>query len=175
MNQITVRFIESVVERTARFLQEETGISVDSTAYNFDDVKKLQLKHLTSMMAVEGQIQVMFAFSFDAQLSLSTTKAYTAELGLTADELEHYIEDTAADIINIVLGNVLVHFQIAGKSIELTPPIVLSEAKTVYRKKPAQFLTAEMSTSQGELLICCIAPKELFDHNLDYKDASLIS
>lgn len=173
MNQTTKRFIEAVVARTAQFLQEETGISVDSTAYHFGDVKKLQLKHITSMMAVEGQFHVIFAFSFDEQLSLATTKAYTAELDLAAEEFEHYIEDTAADVINIVLGNVLVHFQISGKSIELTPPIVLSEAKTIYRKKPAEFLTAEMSTSQGHLQICCIGPKELFDNNLDYKEASL--
>lgn len=172
MNETTQRLIEYVVAQTGEFLKFETGITVDSITYDFGNVKKLHLKHITSMMAVEGPFQVIFAFSFDGQLSVATTKAYTIELEPDEDVIENYLEETAADIINIVLGNVLVHFQIAGRAIELTPPIVLTEAKTIYRKKPAQFLTAELSTILGKMQVFCIGPKELFDEKLNYKEAS---
>ncbi len=164
----TKKFIEMVGSKTGNFLTTETDIVPQSIEHQFHDVQRLELNYLTSIMAVEGQFQVMFAFSFDRNLAVKITEAYTSELDINMDEFGEYIDETAADIINIILGNTLVHFQISGKAIELTPPIVITEAKTIYRTKPAKFLTAEISTEYGDLQICCIGPKKLFDRELNY-------
>jgi len=168
LNKDTRHFIETVGNYTSEFLLNETRIETLKIDYQFNDIPRLKLNYLTSIMAVEGQFQVMFAFSFERELASKVTEEYVSDLGIGKEELGEYIDETAADIINIILGNTLVYFQISGKAIELTPPIVITEAKTIYRTKPAQFLTAKLCTKFGDLDICCIGPKDLFDLELNY-------
>lgn len=168
LNADSRRFIELVGSQMLEYLETEVGIKTSTISNHFFDIQRLNLNYLTSIMAVEGQLQIMFAFSFEQKLANKIMKAYIAELDIDGQVPDEYIEETAADVINIVLGNTLGHFQIAGKAIELTPPIVITEAKTIYRNKPAQFLTADIRTKSGDMQICCIGPKELFDKELNY-------
>lgn len=168
LNENAKNFIEAVATQTGMFILEETGIEVLSIDYQLDNVRRLELSHLTSIMSVEGHLKFLFAFSFDKSLVCESAKVYTAELNLGDETHLDYIQEMAADIINIVLGNVLVNFEIAGKAIELTPPVVITDEKTIYRKKSAKFLTAQITTLFGCMQICCVGPKDLFDDNLNY-------
>lgn len=168
LNENTKNFIEAVASQTSKFISEETGVEVLSIDYQLDNVRQLELSQLTSIMTVEGHFQFLFAFSFDKSLVCESAKVYTAELTLGDETYMDYIQEMAADIINIVLGNVLVNFEIAGKAIELTPPVVITDKKIIYRKKQAQFLTAEIKTLFGRMQICCVGPKDLFDNSLNY-------
>ena len=168
LNADSRRFIELVGSQMLQYLETEVGINTSTISYHLYDIQRLNLNYLTSIMAVEGHLQVMFAFSFEQKLANKIMKAYTSELDICDQVTSEYIEETAADVINIVLGNTLSYFKIASNAIELTPPIVITEAKTIYRNKPAQFLTANISTISGDMQICCIGPKELFDSELNY-------
>jgi len=170
LNADTKRFIEIVAKQTSEFLENETAINTLEIDFQFCDVQRLKLHYLTSIMAVEGPFQVIFAFSFDKELAIEITKRYTADLSITEQDFEEYMDETSADIINIILGNTLVNFQISGKSIDLTPPIAITEARTIYRTKLAKFITAKISTKYGNLQIFCVGPKELFDKKLNYKN-----
>ena len=59
----------------------------------------------------------MFAMSFDRELAEYSTAKYTEELEIPKDELHLYLEETVADIINIILGNSLSRFQLDGEKI----------------------------------------------------------
>jgi len=162
------RLIKKVGDLVTQYLAVEFKIKTRSVKYQFHDVHRLKLKYLTSIMAVEGQLHVLFAFSFDKQLINKIMQIYTAEIDTSDIAEEAYIEETAADMINLVLGNSLKCFSISGKTIQLTPPVVITEAKTIYRNKQAKFLTADIVTHKGSLQIYCIGPKVLFDSELNY-------
>jgi len=95
-------------------------------------------------------------------------KIYTQEIDIPADEQDHYEAETAGDIINIIVGNATQDLSPAGPLITLSPPIIITEAKQIVRAKNAQFFTVKMSTDEGVFNIFFIAPKELFDENLNY-------
>jgi len=167
------RLVEYVCERTHSFFETELAIPNSHIQFHFSDVQRLTLDYLTSILAVEGPVRVMFAMSFDRNLAEYSTQKYTEELDIPEDELELYLEETVADIINIILGNSLSRFQLEGETITLSPPVVITEAKNIYRHKDAQFFTADVQTKMGRLQIFCIGPRELFDCKLDYLQEEL--
>ncbi len=165
------RIIEEVGTCTDMYLAAETSIKTSEISYQFSGVQKLQLSHLTSIIAVGGHLKVMFAFSFDQTLAEQLMRDYTAELNLDEDELELVTGETVAEMINIILGNVLADFMYDHEAIPLTPPIVIYDAKNIYRDKNALFVSGELKTSFGNMQIHCIGPKELFDQELNYVEA----
>ncbi len=167
------RLIKRVGDQVNQYLAVEFKIKTRSVNYQFHDVQRLKLKYLTSIMAVEGQLHVLFAFSFDQPLINKIMQIYTADIDTSDIAQEEYIEETAADMINLVLGNSLERFSISGKTIQLTPPVVIIEAKTIYRNKQAKFLTADVITHQGSMQIYCIGPEKLFDSELNYIEDNL--
>lgn len=167
-NVDTKRLVEFVCERATNFFETELDISIQSLNFNFSNVTRLELDHLTSIMAVDGPVAVMFAMTFDKPLAQRLFETYTAELTIPDDQKELYMEETVSDIINIVLGNSLSRFEIKKAPISLSPPVVITEAKRISRHRNALFYTADLRTSHGRLQVFCVGPKELFDIQLNY-------
>ena len=162
------QLVQAVSDRVVQFLNDEASIRVSDSEFHFHDVKRLSLDALTSIISVEGHLSVLFAFSYSASLAETLNREYTQGLGLTDEEITDYVEETLADMINIVLGNVLTNFQLVGEAIHLSPPVVISDAKNICRNKQAKFMTSKLTTPVGVVQLYCIGPKELFDQKLDY-------
>ena len=161
-------FLNALTIRTEAFFRDELQIAVTDTTYQIDDVQKLDLKHLTSIMSATGALKLYLAYSFDGALIDAAFTAYTADLDIAEDEREDAIQETVGDIINIIVGNALADLAEGGPTIALSPPIILTEAKSVMRHRGAKFASAELVTGVGQLSIHLIGPGELFDDALDY-------
>jgi CheY-specific phosphatase CheX len=161
-------FLDALTARTRAFFHEELGLATVETAFHFDDVQKLDLRHLTAILSATGQLKLYLAYSFDASLIEAAFAAYTADLDIAEDEREDAIQETAGDIINIIVGNALADVTNSGPPIALSPPIILTEAKSVMRHRGAKFASAELTAGIGALAIHLIGPGELFDDALEY-------
>jgi CheY-specific phosphatase CheX len=125
-----------------------------------DEVNKLELKYLTSIIVVEDDVKLTLAFSFEKKLIEDIFKEYSKGIEIENDEVPIYIEETAGDMINIVMGNVLSYFQQLGKTIVISSPIIINGAKSISRYKDSRFYSADMLTDKGEMVIYCITPGE---------------
>lgn len=162
------RLIHILSDRTMAFFRDELDIDIPECAHQVDDVNKLSLRHLTSIMGAGGNMRLYLAFSFDQPLIELAFSAYASDIDVPEDEHDAYVEETAADIINIIVGNALAEFGRLGSIISLSPPIIITEAKHILRDKGAKFATANLNTPHGGLAIHLIGPKDLFDSRLDY-------
>ena len=161
--------VKVVAERASSFLAEEVGIEVSGVEYHLKDVQKLDLGYLTSLMSVEGKMKLYLALSFDQPLIEQAFAAYTADLDIAADERDRYIEETAADMVNIIVGNATTFFSAPDRTaVSLSPPIIITEGKSIFRYKDARFFSATLHTTYGCLYVLCIGPKDLFDERLTY-------
>ena len=154
------KFIESVVRRTILFLVDEAAIKVGDVKYDLTDVKKLQLKELTAIITLEDIEKMTIAFTYDRKLINEIFSGYSQGIEIDESEVDLYIEETAGDMINIVLGNVLAEFQQNGRVFTLSTPIIVNEAKSIARYKKHKFYTAELATDPGTMAIFCITPRE---------------
>jgi CheY-specific phosphatase CheX len=165
------RLLQALSVRTVSFLRDELEIEVTAQAQHLDDVQKLDLKHLTSIMSATDNMKLYLAYSFDEPLIVKAFEAYCKDLDVADDERETYMEETAGDIINIIVGNALADLSAQGRVIGLSPPIVITEAKSIMRHRGAKFASTSLTTPHGGLNIHLIGPGELFDDTLDYVEA----
>ena len=152
------KFMESVVRRTILFLADEASIEVGNVKYAPTDVKKLQLKKLTSIITVQDDTKMTLAFSYDSEIINEIFAKFTQGIEIEENETDQYIEETAGDMINIILGNILAEFPQNGRAFALSTPIIVNEAKSITRYKNQKFYTAELATSAGMMAIFGIIP-----------------
>ncbi len=166
------RLIDAVTNRCVEYLQDDMNLQVLGMEYDLQDMKVLSLRDLTALVAVGGNLGLYIAFSFDQPVIEHLFEAFTEELDLDNNEEKiEFLEETAGEFINTVIGNALADVPKNETVISLTPPVVLGEAKSIVRHKNAYFYIALIKTSIGNLSVMCIGPEKLFSQDLNYKEA----
>lgn len=162
--EIDVAFLMKViVERAVAFFRDDLRMNASLIVHGQESQLKLQMRHLTSLLAVDGGTGLYLAFSFEKPLIERAFEVYVEDIEVAEEEREKYIEETAGDIINIIVGNAAGSLSPQNPPVVLSPPVVISEAKSIFRHKEAQFYTTCLDTDYGKMDICCIGPKKLFD------------
>lgn len=168
----TRRLMTVITDGTIRFLKEETALDARENQLKFEDMPRLRLKDLSSLISIGGQLNIYVVFSFEETLINKIFENYTDDLdldpGLDPEERTEYMEETAGEMINIITGNAMVSFQEKGSAIHFSPPIIIPEAKRIVRHKNAKFITSDVDTAHGTMSIFLVGPRELFDEKLDY-------
>ncbi len=158
-------FVKAVVEYAVAFFRRDLHIEVRDVTYNLENAKKLELRYLTSLLVLEGSFRLYLAFSFEKPLIEHAFKVYAEDIEVSEDEWNAYMEETAGDIINIVVGNATATLR-GGPVATLSPPVVISEARSIFRHKETQLCTVCLDTDFGKMDICCIASKEFFNEEI---------
>lgn len=163
----TKRLMDAVTERTISFLNQEISLEISKQHIEVENPLYIKLKSLSSLINIGGKFNAYFVFSFDKELIFHIFKIYTKGLDLPLEDEATDIEETAGEMMNIIIGNALTHFQDKGEAIYFSPPIVISEAKRIVQCNNAKFFRSSLETLFGEMSIFIVGPKELFDDTLD--------
>jgi hypothetical protein len=104
-------------------------------------------------MSVEGNKKIIFAFSFEKILMEYLCLKYTAELSILESEKSEYLGQTAADILNITIGNILSQLAENGYSNNISVPQIIDseEFKNTY-KNDLQCCSL-LETNKGKMVI----------------------
>lgn len=160
-DEYTVNLSNAVANRAVDYLLNEAGINLIN--YNNHEtymVEDIRLDYLTSIIAVEDKMKFTLAFSFEKELIEKIFVEYSKGIEIEKEEVSSYIEETAGDMINVVMGNVLKGFSEKGKFIHISVPIIVNEAKSIYKYKNSKFFKNKIKTEWGLLIIYCITPGE---------------
>ncbi len=171
MNQL----MRALADQTKSFLESEIAISVHDMNFDQHPITNLELSFLTSVISVNSSINMFFAFSFEKDLIYSILEVFTEGLDYTADEEDLYLEETASEMLNIVVGNSTPEFSADGSAVSISAPIVITEAKSIIKHNQATFYAAKIRTDKGVLHIYLIGPKHLFDDALNYLEGEQMS
>ncbi len=152
------QMLEVVVDRTSSFLKEEIDIEVKSSE-SIEDINLLKLRHLTTLVTIGGDIYV--AFSFDEKLMDQIFVVYTEDVEIEPDERQEYLEETAGDVINIIIGNAAANFEGTDGAIQLSPPMMIPDVKRIVHRRGTQVVTCNLHTDHGDMSINCIASEAL--------------
>lgn len=158
MNEV----IDVISKRTIAFLNDEMDIQVETQDVNLVPVNRLELYYLTTVLTVGGNINVNVIFSYEQKLIEKIFEVYTEDVEVLPEERLEYIEETAGDVINIIVGNSTADFK-ALDTITLSPPIMISEAKSIAKSKLSEFFVNHFHTIHGSMSIFCVGPKGTHD------------
>lgn len=146
-------FIQAVANRTVEFLRDEVHIQVKHKEFHSTNKKRLKMRYITTLLSIGGHIKMNIGFSFEKKLMDRIFDNYTSELSISNYERQEYMEETAGDLINIIVGNETVSFQQNVGSITLSPPVMLCDATSISRHKGNKFHTAILHTFYGKMVI----------------------
>lgn len=161
--------MDSVFSRTREVLEAEAPITVECAEAVRFDVKKLQLHDITAIAGLGGPISLLIAFSFERSLLDAIYAAIVADIHVPEDEIELHVRDAAAEIVNTVLGLCTGDFHNIERSISLSPPVVIEDARCIHRPKNAVFASMRIRTDHGGVGVGLVGPRDLFDDYLNYQ------
>ena len=170
---IIPQVMASILEQTRRVLHSEAAVEVLGAETFDSDVSELQLHDLTAIAGLGGPISLLIAFSFERSLIEAIYQRFTADIGVPEGEEALYRRETAAEIVNTVLGQCTGDFRGIEQSIALSPPVIMEDARCIHRPKSAVFASMRVRTVQGVVTVSLVGPRELFDDHLNYQARGL--
>ena len=158
----------SVLGRTQQYFQDEIGVALTEVGQESGTVDLLELRCLTAIVALGGEINLLIAFSFDSCLTDPVYTSLTADIDVPDDEQDLYRCEAVAELVNTIIGNCTADFQRPDQRISLSPPVVIQDAKRIQRSRNSVFNRLRLQSRLGNLDINFVGPVELFDKRLNY-------
>ena len=134
----------AVLARTRAYFQDEIGLAVTKAKPVIGTIDTLNLRKVTAVVCAEGPVRLMIAFSFDRVLLERLREVVTRSLQIGSHERELFLHDTAAEITNFILGHATADLAEEGNDVVLSPPVIISEGRSIYRPKKAMFASIEL-------------------------------
>lgn len=168
-SRIEKELLMPMLERSVSFFNNDMGISVTSKSSEVVCPKQVELKKNTAMVGTGGTIQVIITMSYNDILLEKLVEAFLEGEEPEEEEMDELRESVSSEIVNIIVGNSLTN-PVDGTLLTLTPPVLIYEAKSLFRHKSSGIATATIVTEFGDMLLTVIGPKESFADELNFKE-----
>ena len=159
--------IVSIVKHASAYLSGEIGLTVKVGQPFSGEIKAMPIRDVMAIIGLGGPVSLMISFGFDRKLVEAMFDVSTEGLSIAEDERELYMQETAAETINVVLGQSTSDLATAGQNVTLSPPLVIENADRIHKPRGAHFTTVTISTDRGDLDVNFVAPRNLFDDMLN--------
>lgn len=144
--------LEVIVNVSESFLASEIGIRVDRSELAITCGSQFHFKPVTALMSISGCFRMNITFSFDQKLIAQIFAVYSEGLSFDDNDLALHIDETAADMINIVIGNSTAELGEGGTTVHISVPIVIHEANAG-PIGTMELLSATLFTEFGDMMI----------------------
>jgi len=158
-----------VERRTVAFMHDHLTMKTGGTNHRLHHAEGFPLRAMTAIVSVGSETGFYIAFSYDEPLIQAVFGRYTAELSITPEQEAFYVKETAADIINIIIGNCTADLASKGNLIKLSPPIVMVGGGKIYGRQDATVAALTLPFEEGSLDLAFVGPKRLLGLHLDFK------
>lgn len=136
---------------TTWYIEHELGLRVAAGDPATVDLHRVQLRDVTSMVGIGGDINAFVALSFDGALIDHISAALTGGIDVSDMDAQELREDAAGEVANTIAGNSTANLADDGQALSLTPPVAFANTKSVCRDRDATCWTVAFQTDGGGL------------------------
>ena len=151
--------VEPVIKATQSFFSKQIQIPLDRPHQVSGRQTSLQLRDLTAFVAVSGEVNVIIGFSFDRSLIDRVAAKFTADIDVPEDQEEVYLNDTASEVLNIIIGLAISNIG-CSRMLEMLPPVLISGGQSIRRSESALFVTRTLVAPIGAMDVIFSAAKD---------------
>ncbi len=156
-----------IVKRVKTYLEEEFYIDVFNTS-DISCPKNIHLKKNTVMIGTSGSIKLIITLGFDEKLMNKIVEIFMGDNNISDFDFDEIKNSVACEVTNTIVANVIDN-PIDNSNIYITPPVLISEAKTLNKDKDSKFAFVTFITKYGEIELTAVGPKEQFEDILEFK------
>jgi len=160
--------VEVVVKRTITFMREQLDMRPQGVERHEGSPESLRLRDITAIVGVGSKAGLYVAFSYDDRLIRAMMKRYTADLAVAPDEEELYVQETAADIVNVIVGNCTADLSQRPEPVSLSPPVLMVGARTISGSPGTTVAALTLQLDEGRLDLAFVGPRVMFDERLNF-------
>ncbi len=95
--KIVREVVLSVLRRTQQYFQDEIGVTLTEVGQESGNIDLLELRCLTAIVALGGEINLLIAFSFDSGLTDPVYTSLTTDIDVPDDEQDIYRCEAVAE------------------------------------------------------------------------------
>jgi len=157
-----------IIKRVKSYMETEMKIDI----FNVSEIaypKNIHLKKNTIMLGTSGSIKLIITLGYDDILLNKLVEMFVDGDDVDDYESEEVRNSVACEISNTIIGNAIDN-PIDNSDIYITPPVLVSEAKTLYKDKFSKFVFVTFATKYGDVQLTAVGPKEQFEEELDFKE-----
>jgi len=167
--ELMTRTMSSILQQTSAVLAAEGMARIDGFDVHDLGLETVMLHDITAVAGFGVPVGLLIAFSFDQTLLGDILDKATASLPVPEEERELYLRETAAEVVNTVLGLCTADFQLKETAVSLSPPVVMEGARSIQRRGDAVFASMDIHTDKGAVSVNLFGPRHLFDDRLNYR------
>lgn len=157
-----------ILDRLKSFLEDDMNIAVVENNSEIIDSEHLTLKENTVLIGTGGSVQLFVAMGFDKNVLNKLVEEFCYGEVYEGSELIEIQESVACEVCNTIVGNAISN-PVDDSIINITPPILIHEAKSLAKYKDSIILETKINTVMGEIQLTAIGPKDIFSEKLNLK------
>jgi hypothetical protein len=166
---LMARTMYSILQQTSAVLAGEGLARIDGFDVHDVGAEAANLHDITAVAGFGVPVGLLIAFSFDHTLLGGILDKTVAAMPISEEERPLYLRETAAEMVNTVLGLCTADFQLQETVVSLSPPVVMEGARCIPRRGDALLASMDIHTDKGAVSINLFGPHELFDDCLNYR------
>jgi len=162
------QFLLPILDRLKSFLQDDMNIVVINDESKIINSEHITLKENTVLIGTGGSVQLLVTMGFDSEVLDKLVEEFSYGEVYEGEELIEIQESVACEVSNTIIGNAIKN-PVDSSIINITPPILIHEAKSLAKHKNSLILECKIMTVIGEIQLTAIGPRDLFSDKLKLK------
>lgn len=155
-----------LMNRTANFLEKDMEIEVIDQNLQVTCPNEIKLKKNTAMIGLGGGINSLVSVGSCEKLLSVLIEEFLEGEEIEYDEYNDIQDSICCEIVNIIVGNVL-KTPSDGSVIDITPPILINEAKSLCKYKDSVIVNITTKTKFGDMLLSIVMQKDVLEKELE--------
>lgn len=146
--------ISILSKRTCDYLIDDMSLEIEDTKIEPEDTVSFTLESYTALINLKYDLNGTIGLSVSTDLARFMVGQFM--FGEVSDEeVEEMAGDTVAEVLNVVLGNVLKDFPIVknGGQVDISTPYIMSRTTKISKTKSGLMVVSQFKTNHGNLVL----------------------
>ncbi len=152
--KLSYALLENLAKRTIEYLNNDLSIKDVEKKFEILNVDKLDLLDISAMIALSGSLKGTVSLSVSNNMAYKMVENFIYG-EMKKDELEELAGENVAEILNIVLGNILAQLNnpAQGVHIDISTPYTLHNSVSITKKKDGTIYFCELKYKNDKILL----------------------
>ncbi len=140
--------------RTLDYLINDMHLEIKNSTINIEIVNSFSLEEFSALIALKEDMNGTIGLSTSTSLTHYLTRKFVFG-EVSVEEVEDMAAETIAEILNIVLGNILKNFPIVqkGGKVNISTPYIMTSSSEISKSKKGSILICRFDTNHGKVIL----------------------
>ena len=152
--EIAKNSLKLLSNRTAEYLINDMGLEIENRNVEPESIESFSLESYTALINLKQDMSGTIGLSVSTALAKFMVSQFVFG-EVTDDEVEEMAGDSVAEILNVVLGNVLKDFAAVrdGGKVDISTPYIMNKTSKISKTADGIMVISQFRTNHGKVIL----------------------